>query len=90
MLRVPTPPAELTLVQCAAPQRSGVRRVQHYHFVGLLPTAVDGWSNITALVIAYYGAMRAGQRIFIRTCQQVDGTADVPKLVSVLIPPATP
>jgi len=89
-LRVPTAPVEHTLVQGAAPQRSGVRRVQHFPFLGPLGPAVDGWVNITALIVARYGELQAGQRIFIRIRQQVDGQADVPKLVSVLIPPATP
>ena len=89
-LRVPTRPAQHTLVQGAAPQSSGVRFVQHFPFLGPLSTPVDGWSNITALIVARYGNLRAGRRIFIRTCQQIDGMTDVPKLVSVLIPSATP
>ena len=36
-LRVPSPPAQYTLVQGAAPVRTGVRYVQHFPFLGLLP-----------------------------------------------------
>ena len=89
-LHVPGTPAQFTLVQGAAPQLSGVRFVQHFPFLGLLPTPVDGWSDITALIVARYGDLQAGRRIFIRTCQQIDGMTDVPKLVSVRIPAATP
>ena len=41
-LRVPSPPAQYTLVQGAAPVRSGVRYVQHFPFLGLLPPPIDG------------------------------------------------
>ena len=88
--RVLSTPAQFTLVQGAAPQSSGVRFVQHFPFLGLLTPPVDGWSDITALIVARYGNLQAGKRIFIRFCQQIDGMTDVPKLVSVLIPAATP
>ena len=81
--------AQHTLLQVAAPQNSGVRRVQHFPFLGLVPPAVDGWSDITALIVARYGMLKAGKRIFIRTCQQIDGWTDVPKVTSVRIPAAT-
>lgn len=89
-LRVPSQPAQHTLVQAAAPQSSGVRFVQHFPFVGPLPPPVDGWSDITALLVARYGMLQPGKRLFVRTCQQIDGVADVPKLVSVRIPAPTP
>ena len=79
-----------TLLQCAAPQNSGVRRVQRYPFLGLVPPPVDGWCDLTALIVARFGMLQAGMRLFIRTNQQVDGWADVPKLASIRIPAATP
>ena len=89
-VRVPSAPAQYTLVQGAAPQRSGVRCVRHFLFLGLLGAAVDGWFDLTAMCVARYGKLQPGVRIFIRTCQQVDGVADVPKLVSVRNSAATP
>ena len=89
-LAVPSAPVENTLVEGPAPQSSGVRCVQHFPFLGLLPTPVNGYSDITAMIVARYGILSAGTRIFIRTRQQVDGMVDVPKLVSVRIPAATP
>jgi hypothetical protein len=85
-LRVSAQPAQYTLVQGACPVSTGVRCVQHFPFLGLLPTPVDGWSDITDLYVARYGLPRAGMVVFIRTCQQIDGWADVPKTTSVLIP----
>jgi len=79
-LRVPSPPAQYTLLQGAAPVRTGVRCVQHFPFLGLLPPPKDGWSDITELYVARYGAPSAGKAIWIRTCQHIDGWTDVPKV----------
>jgi hypothetical protein len=79
-LRVPSPPAQYTLLQGAAPVRTGVRSVQHFPFLGLLPPPTDGWSDITELYVARYGVPKAGTAIWIRTCQHIDGWTDVPKV----------
>jgi hypothetical protein len=80
-LRVSSPPAQYTLVQGARPVRTGVRCVQHFHFLGLLPPPTDGWSDITELYVARYGEPKAGKAIWIRTCQHIDGWIGVPKVV---------
>jgi hypothetical protein len=85
-LHVPSLPAQYTLVQGAATVSTGIRRVQHFPFLGLLPPPTDGWSDITELYVARYGVPPVGKVIFIRTCQQIDGWSDVPKLTSVLVP----
>ena len=88
-LRVPSPPAQYTLVQGAAPVRSGVRCVQHFPSLGPLPPPKDGWSDITELYKARYGEPKAGKAIWIRTCQHIDGWIDVPKVARVRVPAAT-
>jgi hypothetical protein len=80
-LRVSRPPAQYTLVQGARPVGTGVRCVQHFPFLGLLPPPIDGWSDITELYVARYGVPKAGRAIWIRTCQHIDGWTDVPKVV---------
>src|ERR1039458_4185531 len=70
-LRVPNPPAQYTLVQGAAPVRTGVRCVQHFPSLGLLPPPIDGWSDITELYVARHGVPKAGTAIWIRTCQHI-------------------
>ena len=85
-LPVPSQPAQYTLVEAAAPVSAGVRCVQAYRFVGLLPAAVDGWCNITALYVARYGVPPPGTVIFIRTRQQIDGWNDVGKITSAMVP----
>ena len=85
-LRVPSQPGQYTLVQGAAPVSAGVRCVQHFPFLGLLPAPVDGWSDITALYVARYGAPMVGTAVFIRTCQHTDGWTDLPKVASAFVP----
>jgi hypothetical protein len=85
-LRVPTPPAQYTLLQGPAPVRTGVRCVQHFPFLGLLPAPIDGWSDITELYVARFGVPKAGTAIWIRTCQHIDGWTDVPKVTRARIP----
>jgi hypothetical protein len=85
-LRVPSPPAQYTLVQGAAPVRSGVRCVQHFPFLGLLPPPTDGWSDITDLYKARYDELEPGTAIWIRTCQHIDGWTDVPKVARARVP----
>ena len=85
-LRVPSLPAQYTLVQGAAPVSTGIRCVQHFPFLGLLPPPTDGWSDITGLYVAYYGVPPVGTVIFIRTCQHIDGATDVPKMTSARFP----
>jgi hypothetical protein len=89
-LRVPSPPAQYTLVQGTAPVSAGVGCVQHFPFLGLLPAPTDGWSDITGLYVARYGVPKAGKAIWIRTCQHIDGWTDVPKVARTLVPAATP
>ena len=89
-LRVPSLPAQYTLVQGAAPVSTGIRCVQHFPFLGLLPAPTDGWSDITGLYVAYYGVPPVGTVIFIRTCQHIDGSTDVPKVTSARVPAPTP
>ena len=88
-LRVPSPPIQYTLVQGPAPVRTGVRCVQHFPFLGLLPAPTDGWSDITELYVARYGAPKVGTAIWIRTCQHIDGWIDVPKVVRARVPAQT-
>ena len=87
-VRVPSAPAQYTLVQGAAPVSAGVRCVTHFPYLGLLPAPADGWSDITELYVARYGVPLVGSVVFIRTCQQVDGWADPPKVTSALVPAA--
>ena len=89
-LRVPSLPAQYTLLQGARPVRTGVRCVQHFPFLGFLPPSTDGWSDITELYVARYGKLKAGMAIWVRTCQHIDGWTDDPKVARARIPAPTP
>jgi hypothetical protein len=89
-LRVPSPPAQYTLVQGTKPVGTGVRCVQHFPFLGLLPPPIDGWSDITDLYKARYGEPKPGTAIWIRTCQHIDGWTDVPKVARARVPAPAP
>ena len=88
-LRVPVAPALQTVVQAAPPASAGLRSVDHFSTLGMLPAPVDGWSDITGLYVARYGTPPVGTAVFVRTRQYADGWSDVPKLTSALIPAAT-
>jgi hypothetical protein len=81
---VRTPP------QGAAPVRTGVRCVQHFSFLGLLPPPADGWSDITELSVPRYGVPKAGTAIWIRTSQHINGWTDVPKVARARVPAPAP
>jgi hypothetical protein len=87
-LRVPSQPGQYTLVQAAAPVSTGVRCVQQFRFLELLPEPVDGWSDITERYVAWFGVSPVGTAVFIRTRQQIDGWMDLPKVTSAVVPAA--
>ncbi len=85
-VHVPGPTAQHTLVEVAAPVSAGVSFVQGYRYAGLLPAPVDGWSDITELVVGRFGEPTPGKVLFIRFRQQIDGWMDAGKVTSALIP----
>jgi len=89
-LRVPSPLDQPTLLQGAAPVRTGVRCVQHFTFLGLLPPPTDGWIDITERYFARCGEPKPGTAIWIRTCQHIDGWTDAPKVARARVPAPAP
>jgi len=87
-VHAPGPTAQHTLVEVAAPVSAGVRFVQGYRYVGLLPAPVDGWSDIAELVVRRFGEPIPGKVLFIRFRQQIDGWMDAGKVISALVPPS--
>jgi hypothetical protein len=85
-LRVPRLPAQYTAVQGASPRSPGVSCVQHFPNLGFLPAPVDGWSDITALYVAWYGVPPVGTAVWVRTRQHLDGWNDLPKTTSAIVP----
>ncbi len=85
-LHVTSQPGQYTLVCGAAPVSAGVRCVQHFVFLGFLPAAEDGWSDITELYVKRYGQPPVGQVVYLRTSQHIDGWVDVAKEASAVVP----
>ena len=84
-LRVPALPAEHAIVPGAAPCSTGISCVQHFSGLGFLPAPTDGWSDLTALYVAWQGVPPGGQAVRIRTRQQINGWNDLPKQTSAIV-----
>jgi hypothetical protein len=85
-LRVPSLPAQYTVVQGASPRSPSVSCVQHFPNLGFLPAPVGGWSDITDLYVAWYGVPTVGKAIWVRTRQHIDGWNDLPKTTTAVVP----
>ncbi|HVM48266.1 MAG TPA: hypothetical protein VMU04_09575 [Candidatus Acidoferrum sp.] len=75
-------PVGAVLVFGARPQSPGVRYVDHFPFLGVLPEQAGGEADITALYVARFGVPPAGKRVFVQTVQQINGWQDQPNTLS--------
>ena len=78
-------PVQYIVVLGARPQSPGVSYVDHYTILGLLPDPEGGVCDITELYLAKFHLLPVGQRIFIRTVQQINGWRDLPQTISARI-----
>ena len=81
-------PGANTTVRAAAPCSQGLAYCDDYRFLGVLPPAAHGSSDITSLYTARYGSPAVGTKVFVRVNQNVNGWEDVPVEVSAIVPPA--
>jgi len=72
-LKVSGPVTEDIMVFGQAPCRAGWRKWRHGAYLGLLPAPESGESDVTEMYLAKYGEPAPGQKVFIRTRQQVNG-----------------
>jgi hypothetical protein len=72
-LSVSASPAAQMLLWGTAPCSPGASFPSRFVFLGLLPEPVAGVSDITELYVAKWGPPSENRRVFIRTCQQVNG-----------------
>jgi hypothetical protein len=73
LLRVTGPVTEDIMVFGQSPCSAGRMKRRNVAYLGLLPAPQDGMSDITEIYVARYGEPRAGEKVFIVTCQQKDG-----------------
>jgi len=79
-------PTEFTPVRAAAPCSAGKSITTGYRFIGVCPQPVLGKSDITALVVAKFGVLTPGLKLFVSAHQMIDGFADLPHYWSAIIP----
>ena len=77
------------LVWATPPKSAGRFRPSDYFYLGELPEVVSGKADITALYTAKFGAPAAGQKVFVRSKQVVDGYDDLPHQWSGIVPAAS-
>ena len=87
-LSVPTAPTGNILVWGTSPGSAGASFPGRFKFLGMLPNAVAGVSDITKLYVDKYGAPPVSRRLFIQTCQQANGWQDGPKRTTGVVPRA--
>ena len=64
---------QYTVLRASRPVNCGVRRCLQFRFLGLCPSPVDGFADITARYTALFGLPPVGKRIFVRATVMVDG-----------------
>ena len=89
-LRVVGPVVDDIMVYGEAPVSPGRNKPRHPVFLGLLPTPVGGWSDITNQYAARFGLPEVGKKVIICTRQQRDGWENPYTQVSGMVVPARP
>lgn len=84
----PDDPTEYTAVWAAAPCSNGKSITTGYRLLGACPAPTQGKSNITGMVVAKFGVLTAGTKLFVKANQMIDGFTDLPHLWSAIIPTA--
>jgi hypothetical protein len=87
-LRVSATPTQPIVVLGYTPMSAGAMFARDFVILGLLPAAVDGFSDITDLYVARYGVPPVGKRLLIRTRAQVNGWEDIPLQTTGIVPAA--
>jgi hypothetical protein len=87
LVRVAAPTTVDIMVFGQAPCSAGRRKRRNVSYLGRLPAAQNGLSDITAMYIAPFGAPRPHERIFIVTRQQKDGWESHDQETSEVVPP---
>ncbi len=77
------------LVWATPPKSAGQFRSSDYYYLGELPEVVSGKADITALYASKFGAPAAGQKVFVRSKQVLDGYDDLPHQWSGIVPAAS-
>jgi hypothetical protein len=85
-LRLASAPTEDIMVFGQAPCSAGRNKRRNVSYLGLLPPAVGGLSEITQLYRARFGEPQPGTKVFIVTCQQKNGWKGMDQESSEVVP----
>jgi hypothetical protein len=69
-----------------APCSRGRYKRRNVSYIGLLPPSIGGRSEISQLYKSKFGAPRAGQKVFLVTCQQKEGWKGFDRETSATVP----
>ena len=79
-------PTEYTPIWAAAPCSAGKSITTGYRLLGTCPHPVLGKSDITSMLVAKFGTLTPGLKLFVRANQMIDGFHDCYHLWSAIIP----
>jgi hypothetical protein len=85
-LKLAAPPTEDIMVFGQEPCSAGRNQRRNVSYLGLLPPAQDGMSEITDIYKAKFGEPRPGTKLFIVTCQQKNGWKGFEQESSEIVP----
>ena len=85
-LKVSGPVVEDIMVYGEGPVSAGRKKLRHPVYLGLLPAARNGWSDITEQYEGRFGALAAGKKVLICTRQQREGWKDAAKVSGAVVP----
>jgi hypothetical protein len=86
MLSVSATPTQPIVVLGYPAISAGAMFARDFVILGLLPAAVDGFSDITDLYVARYGVPPVGKRLLIRTRPQINGWEGTPLQTTAIVP----
>ncbi len=86
MLSVSATPTQPIVVLGYPPMSAGAMFARDFVILGLLPAAVDGFSDITDLYVTRYGVPPVGKRLLIRTRPQVNGWEGIALQTTAIVP----
>ena len=81
-------PPDGTELWGAPPQSAGTRRATRMNYLGTLDSPVSNYITITTPITAKFGALAAGQRLFVQVVANINGFKGVPLSFNGRVPAA--
>ena len=78
-----------TIVRASAPVSAGIYKQTDFRVLGTAPVVSGGYSDVTSLYTAEFGAPVVGKKVFVTVNQCVDGWQDIAHKYSAIVPTAS-